>query len=494
MGTAASVATPAAGTAQIPPILANVPAAAAPEGTAANGGSGAASGIPLPPKRLFGRKKVVDDVVFIPKAHFKDAEVFKRLDLSQPLSAGPDAHVAPAEPLMPKLQMLKLQEATKDLQGRVQGSDGRIAGISEAAAKEELPPHGLKPLFIVPIELYLLTNLLELRLRRNLISVIPEEFARLRQLRVVDLAQNRLTEFPVVVCRCVLLTDLDLSENMIPSLPDNIAALVRLERLMLYGNQLYQTNDALAECRSLVELNLFNNRLIRVSPELRSLRRLQELNVSGNKLKTLPAPQEWASLRKLEASVNMMVLLPSLDTLGGLVHLQINDNLLTEWPHSVTTLTQLEAFDCAMNEIPVVPAEVGRMTSLLRLNLRHNKLRELPDTIGRLRKLSILNIGENRLTLLPPSTSRLGDLKVLMADWNRLERLPLQLTDLVLLEHASFMGNPVLMDDSNVHYKNNLKTMTALRVICVDHDGTVVFPSAKVKVTVYEDTHALSDK
>ena len=440
------------------------------------------------PRRLFKKKTKKDDgVVLLPKAYIKDAEVSKSIDLSQPMLAGEGSHVAPVAPLMPRLLMLRMQEATKAIGGGSDGN-GRIAEIEGGAvAMEHLKPHMLPLMTSVPLEVYLLNGLQALYLRRNLIATIPEDFTCLKHLRILDLGENRLTEFPVPVTKCIRITDLDLSGNAIPSIPDNIASLVLLSRFQFYGNQIFQLSDALAECKQLTELNVFNNKLVRISPELRSLRRLQDFNISGNKLKTVPAHAEWPQLRRLTASWNTIVLVPPLDGLSGLIYLQLNDNILTEWPESVTTLNRLELLDCSMNEISVLPPEVGRMAALVSLNVRHNKLRELPDTLGRLRKLSVLNVGENRLSALPPSLGKLTGLSVLMADWNRLEHLAQALTQLVSLENATFMGNTALMDDSNPHWRANLAVMTTMRTLAVDHGGTVVFPSAKVGHSAIED-------
>lgn len=249
--------------------------------------------------------------------------------------------------------------------------------------------------------------------------------------------------------------------------------------------------DALAECKSLTELNVFNNRLIKLPQELRSLVRLQDLNASGNKLKTFPQPGDWTNLRRLAVSWNTIVHVPDLEGLNSLVHLQLNDNILTEWPCSVTTLVQLEMLDCSMNQIEAIPGEIGRLTSLTTLNMRCNKLREIPDTVSRLRRLSILNVGENRLSVLPPSLGRLAELKVLMANDNRLEVLPPTLTTLVMLEHGSFADNPALIDDSNAKYDTNFSVMSTLRVICSDHGGKLQFP--KVKISMHRSSEGDSD-
>ena len=74
--------------------------------------------------------------------------------------------------------------------------------------------------------------------------------------------------------------------------------------------------------------------------------------------------------------------------------------------------------------------------------------------------------------------------QVLIADWNRLERIPVGITSLVLLENASFAGNPGMVDDANPQHRQNRALMTTLNTICVDHGGKVQMPSVEVAASL----------
>ncbi len=160
-------------------------------------------------------KKPEEEVVFLPKEYIKDAGVSHRIDVSQPLDAS-EVYLAPVSSVLPKLQMLQLQE---DIKPKGPGSHVADAPPTEIPAIT-LKPHGLPRMTRIPLQILTMTHLQELRIRRNGISEVPDAISKLQKLRVVDMGENCLTAFPLPLCRCSILEDLDLSENAIPTIPE----------------------------------------------------------------------------------------------------------------------------------------------------------------------------------------------------------------------------------------------------------------------------------
>ena len=66
-----------------------------------------------------------------------------------------------------------------------------------------------------------------------------------------------------------------------------------------------------------------------------------------------------------------------------------------------------------MNNLTVLPPEIGKLTNLTRIDLDENKLTALPPEIGKLAHLIELYMEGNRLTALPPEIRQLAGLTVL---------------------------------------------------------------------------------
>jgi hypothetical protein len=86
--------------------------------------------------------------------------------------------------MMPKLQMLQLQEATKAMT--------RNSEPPKETAAVMLPPHKLPVMTRVPLQVLAMQSLVELHIRRNAIEEFPDAIGKMRQLRLVDAGENAL--------------------------------------------------------------------------------------------------------------------------------------------------------------------------------------------------------------------------------------------------------------------------------------------------------------
>eukprot|EP00026_Physarum_polycephalum_P000022 Phypoly_transcript_00022.p1 GENE.Phypoly_transcript_00022~~Phypoly_transcript_00022.p1 ORF type:complete len:3281 (-),score=556.54 Phypoly_transcript_00022:159-8669(-) len=225
-----------------------------------------------------------------------------------------------------------------------------------------------------------LTNLKELNLDTNLISVIPESFALFSQLEILSLRNNKLTEFANPIC----------------SLPN-------LRVLRLSGNTLTKMPTTSVKFSQLHILDLCKTGLANLPHSLTVLPSLKELHLSDNLLGSLPLG--FSELTSLEI-------------------LALDGNRLTEFPASILSLTSLRSLNLNNNDIASLPNEIGTLTRLVSLMLDNNKLQALPVGIGQIVKLEVLEFMNNSVTDLPLSLATLGNLKLLRLDGNKIRTPP----------------------------------------------------------------------
>ena len=99
---------------------------------------------------------------------------------------------------------------------------------------------------------------------------------------------------------------------------------------------------------------------------------------------------------------------------GRVVQLELEDFGLTvpaEMPRGVDRVSSRRWRSCgstAMNELTIVPAQIGQLTSLTELNLGSNQLTSVPAEIGQLTSLRKLFLYGNQLTIGPAEIGQLA--------------------------------------------------------------------------------------
>eukprot|EP01041_Mallomonas_annulata_P001413 gene1413-2711_t len=135
-----------------------------------------------------------------------------------------------------------------------------------------------------------LTELKELLLFSNLITILPPEISYCQSLQLLECRRNQLRRFPDV-SHLNSLTFLDLGENRISEMPV-LPAVGTLGRLHLNNNQLSSLDhlDRLLCCSStLAELHLQSNKLKVIPAEMAYLSSLKVLDVGANDISDIPA-------------------------------------------------------------------------------------------------------------------------------------------------------------------------------------------------------------
>lgn len=110
-----------------------------------------------------------------------------------------------------------------------------------------------------------------------------------RRKEVLDISNADLMVLPREIGIFDNLVELNLEGNRLISLPASIGKLKRLKKLQLQNNRLNSLPIELSSLRNLRELLLEGNSLAEIPPEIGHLRQLQHLNLSNNKLRTLPS-------------------------------------------------------------------------------------------------------------------------------------------------------------------------------------------------------------
>lgn len=156
-------------------------------------------------------------------------------------------------------------------------------------------------LLVLPPEMEKLTGLTSLNLNNNALLAI-DVLCSLTQLKELSLKKNYLTMIAEDIGKLAQLNQLDLSQNQLTAIPESIGALTQLEVLDLSKNQLSSLPKTIGNLSSLVELDISNNALSSIPEELGKLSQLQRFFLwGGNMHMQVPdAVLQLSCLKRLE--------------------------------------------------------------------------------------------------------------------------------------------------------------------------------------------------
>ena len=289
------------------------------------------------------------------------------------------------------------------------------------ASKGEIVGLNLSNLHLsqIPVLVFHLEWLQELRVYGNFLYDLPAEIGKLHRLRALYLGANRIERIPPVLSWISSLEVLGLNNNLIVEVP-----------------------ESLAQSRRLRTLSLSHNRIEYLPSTLRSLTQLRSVYLGGNRITQIPA---WiASLRRLEAlhlSKNPLSLLPeSIEQLSNLRALDLRETELREVPKEVFQLAGLEILELGGTPIQTLQPEIDNLRDLKRLSLNGTRLSQLPPTLRSLSKLESLDLSALPFATFPPEVLELKNLKILNLSGTHLRGLPRGLSRLGNLEELDLSG------------------------------------------------------
>lgn len=110
-----------------------------------------------------------------------------------------------------------------------------------------------------PKEIFLFTNLNELKISRNKIIEVPDDIKKLRYLQRLDMQRNALDTITVAMCELRNMRVLNLAENFITGIPDEIQQMTELKYMILWQNPIEYYPNSLGMLEKLEVLDLLHN-------------------------------------------------------------------------------------------------------------------------------------------------------------------------------------------------------------------------------------------
>ena len=307
----------------------------------------------------------------------------------------------------------------------------------------------------IPIEIFQLSNLTELRLGYNQIKVISPEIGQLTNLTRLRLGNNQVSVIPAEIEQLTNLTILSLVNNQVKVVPSQLSQLTNLTKLRLSGNQIEVVPAALFQLTKLEILDLADNQIKLIPTEIGQLTSLTELKLAGNQFLVVPTEiGQLTNLKLLDLSFNLIYRIPiHIGNLSNLISLSLKSNRLTNLPNQINRLSKLQYLNLYQNRFAQFPEIITHLSNLKQLHLDNNQiwflppslknlvqleqlwlgsnfLQELPSELGQLKSLTHLHLGRNRISQLPTAIENLKDLVTLNLNNNRLTEIPTQILDL----------------------------------------------------------------
>uniref|UniRef100_A0A804IHW5 Leucine-rich repeat-containing N-terminal plant-type domain-containing protein n=1 Tax=Musa acuminata subsp. malaccensis TaxID=214687 RepID=A0A804IHW5_MUSAM len=228
--------------------------------------------------------------------------------------------------------------------------------------------------------------------------------------------------------------DLSLNSNIRSAMLRWLSNATSLENLLLSGCGSLTIESVQAALGALSNLkgldlsdNLFKGEIREILNNVSS-RGLKHLDLSSNQLSGDIPPGSLRDLEYLDLSLNLIVdvhILASLGNLTNLRHLWLSGNSISgEIPPIVGDSVRLEYLDLSFNGIiGKIPQSIGNLTNLVHLDLSYNNQisGEIPSTIGGLQNLYLLCLRDNSIIgQIPDTIGRLHSLKCLDISNNNL--------------------------------------------------------------------------
>jgi Leucine-rich repeat (LRR) protein len=285
-------------------------------------------------------------------------------------------------------------------------SDTLISIVCQLPSLQVLELNGTKQLETLPSQISQLTSLQHLSLSSSEITTLPTQIGLLTQLHTLNLywcdslnnipiefgELKNLTEFrclrmrridyPSILKNWTKLEVLELNYFNIETIPSEVWMMTKLRHLSLSYNLITSIPSELSCLSNLTYLDLSRNQITHISNQINKLTQLQILSLSFNRLTEFPDDiSSLLHLSEMWIAYNKLNQFPS-QLPPNLVHLYLYQNSITSISSTaLSSLTRLESLNLYMNQITILPTQIGLLTSLQYLNLDNNKLSFIPSDL-----------------------------------------------------------------------------------------------------------------
>ncbi|XP_054290558.1 leucine-rich repeats and immunoglobulin-like domains protein 3 [Macrosteles quadrilineatus] len=254
-----------------------------------------------------------------------------------------------------------------------------------------------------------LTNLIELKLNKNALTIIPINHT-LRSLTKLVVAHNRLVESSLKVLeKLPNLQELDLKSNLLSHLNVGLAPnSTHLRVLNLNNNKIsLMEKGSLDPLSKLTDLNLARNNLRNLNKEVfKNLTALKALDLSRNRFFKV----EGLSFNGLKALTTLKMKFSSIQTLEDgaffgldtLTTLYLDSNSISEVTKGwLFGLNSLQLLSLSSNKIQSIDSVWEFCSQLQELDISNNLLRSIENnTLQYLSKLQTLNLNHNQISYI----------------------------------------------------------------------------------------------
>ncbi|KAF3438259.1 hypothetical protein FNV43_RR21020 [Rhamnella rubrinervis] len=287
----------------------------------------------------------------------------------------------------------------------------------------------------IPEELWTLTYLFDLDLRRNyLTGSLSPSIGNLTRLQYLTIGINALSgEIPKEVGQLTELLSFSVAGNNFSGpLPDEIGNLLKLRQLYLHSSGVSgEIPSTLAKLQNLVTVYASNTELSgRIPDFIGNLSKLNTLRFEGTNLEG-PIPS-------------------TISKLTSLLELRIND--LSNGSSSLEFVKNLKNLSVLVlknsNISGSIPSEIGQFSKLSQLDLSFNNLSgQIPDSLFNMSSLSFLFLGNNELTGTLPEEKGTTLLNIDLSYNNLVGSFPSWVSEANL--QLNLVGNNFTIDSSS---------------------------------------------
>lgn len=210
-----------------------------------------------------------------------------------------------------------------------------------------------------------------------------------------------LTDFPEQIFLFSNLEELDISQNAITVLPSKLNELKKLKELHVNKNSLTSLGTEITSCATLEVLQIQNNPLKSITEEIGNMTTLKELTI-GEIARNCELPAGlWGliNLTKLKITNAFLTEIPAaVSGLKQLEELCLANNLIAMVPEEIYTLKNITYINLGYNKIKSVSSSIKALENLDYLGVYYNPLSSLPAEISSLKKLSFLSCWKTRIS------------------------------------------------------------------------------------------------